>query len=222
MNKSESVVNIMAALIKAQSEFPEVPKTKEVIVQGSKGSYTFKYAPLESMIKLLRPALTANGLGFTQGASGETLVTTVFHSSGEWFSHSMPLLDMPYEQQYGARFSYRRRYSLKAALGVETDDDDSESQQPPAKPTKITPNSNSFDGVPKERHEAVTRIAGSIVDCFNAGQPAEGYAAYKTITVNEEKLMAWSFLDSKMRRQLKQFDADALAAKKGNGNGATA
>src|SRR5688572_8844311 len=126
MNQSPSIANIATALIEAQAEFPDVPKTKEVIVQSQKGSYTFKYAPLEKMLPLIRPVLTKHGLGFTQGADGEFLVTTIFHISGEWLSHRMPLENNPYAQQYGSQFTYRRRYSLKAALGIETDDDDAD------------------------------------------------------------------------------------------------
>lgn len=223
MKTSASIANLTAALIKAQAEFPSVPKTKEVIVQGQKGSYTFKYAPLETMIPLLRPVLAKYDLGFTQGADGDRLITTVFHSSGEFMSHSMPLPDLPYNQQYGSQLTFRRRYSLKAALGIETDDDDTDSApQEETKKQKATPNAGSFDGVPKERHEAVTRIAGSIVDCFNADVPEEAYKVYRTLTDAGEKLMAWSFLDSKMRRTLKEMDrARITQTPKGNGDAQT-
>jgi hypothetical protein len=208
MNSSPSIANLSAALIAAQAEFPDVPKTKEVIVQSQKGSYTFKYAPLEKMIPILRPILTKHGLGFTQGADGDALVTTLLHSSGEWLSHRMPLENIPYAQQYGSQFTYRRRYSLKAALGIETDDDDAD-QTPEQKKIRNTPNAGAMDNVPKERHEAVTRYASSIIDCFNADQPDEAFKAYKEVTDNYEKLGVWSFLDSKMRRALKKMDEEA-------------
>lgn len=209
MDKSASIENLAKAMIAAQAEFPDVPKTKEVIVQTQKGSYVFKYAPLERMLPLLRPVLTKHGLGFTQGADGDKLVTTIFHISGEWLSHSMPLMDTASPQQYGAQFTYRRRYSLKAALGIETDDDDADNQfTDDGKKRKITPNAGAMDNVNPKRHEAIHRMAGSIVDCFNAGRPDEAYKAYKEVTENEEKLAVWSFLDSKMRRQLKKFDEE--------------
>ncbi len=207
MNQSTTVGSLMKALVLAQSEFPNIPKTKEVIVQTQKGSYVFKYAPLEDTIKLLRPVLTKHGLGFTQGADGDFIVTTVFHESGEWISHRMPLMDTSNPQQYGAQFTYRRRYSLKAALGIETDEDDADrSFTDDGKKRRITPNAGSADGVPQERRGWVERRASSIIDCFSANDPEEAHKVWQEVTVNEEKLYLWSFLDSKMRRELKARD----------------
>ena len=206
MNKSNEVSALFAALAKAQSEFPEIPKTKEVIVQTQKGSYVFKYAPLEKMIPLIRPVLKENGLGFTQGADGNNLITTIFHTSGEWFEHSMPLIDNPSAQQYGSQFTYRRRYSLKAALGIETDDDDADNTYTDdGKKRKATPMAGVMDNIPKERHEYINRIAGSIIDYFNAGNQEEAFKIYAEIKDNEEQMGVWSFLDSKMRRTIKKI-----------------
>ena len=110
MNKSESIANLAAALAKARAEFPEIPKTKEVIVQSQKGSYTFKYAPLEKMIQLIRPILMKHGLSFSQPVNGETLETIVMHESGEWLASSMPLPDPGFDQHYGSKLTYRRRF----------------------------------------------------------------------------------------------------------------
>lgn len=206
MKQSESIAEIAKALIAAQAEFPTIPKTKEVLVATQRGSYTFKYAPLEDTLKLLRPILTAHGLGVTQGADGESLVTTVFHTSGEWISHSMPLPDINNQQQYGGSFTYRRRYSLKAALGLETDEDDADrSFTDDGKKKGAKPTSDCMDRVPKERHEFVHRFASSVVDCFNAGKEEEGFKAYHEIPSLEERAAVWSFLDSKMRRRLKEI-----------------
>lgn len=206
MKQSESIAEIAKALIAAQSEFPVIPKTKEVLVATQRGSYTFKYAPLEDTLKLLRPILKTHGLGITQGAEGESIVTTVFHVSGEWISHTMPLLDSANPQQYGASFTYRRRYSLKAAIGIETDEDDADrSFTDDGKKKGAKPTSDCMDRVPKERHEFVHRFAGTVVDCFNAGQEEEAFKAYHEIPSLEERAAVWSFLDSKMRRRLKEI-----------------
>lgn len=203
MNQSSTVSKLYAALIRAQAEFPDVPKTREVIVQTQKGSYVFKYAPLEKMLPLLRPVLIKHGLGFTQGADGERLVTTIIHESGEWQSHSMPLLDNPYAQQYGSQFTYRRRYSLKAALGIETDDDDADnSYLDDGKKRKISPVAGAMDNVPRERHEFIHRVSSTVIDCFNAGQPDEAYNAYLEVKDSDEKVAVWSFLDRKMKKKI--------------------
>ena len=211
MQTSSSIAILAAALIKAQAKFPAIPKTKEVIFQTQRGSINFKYAPLEEMISVLRPILAEFELGFTQGADGDSIVTTLFHSSGEWISHRMPLPEQPTAMAYGSQFTYRRRYSLKAALGIETDEDDADNTfVDDGKKRKNTPNAGAFDNIPKERHEYVNRVASSIVDCFNADQPQEAFKAYLEVTDNMEKLGVWSFLDSKMRRRLKAMQAEKL------------
>lgn len=210
MNKSESVSNLMAALVKAQSEFPPIPKTKEVLVSSQKGSYTFKYAPLEDTIRLVRPVLSKHGIGFTQGAEGERLITTVFHESGEWIEHSMPLPDIAYQQQYGAQLTYRRRFSFKSALGIETDEDDVDSQPQEEKKKRATPTVDVMDRVAPDRKQVVMRIASTVVDCCNADAWDEAIKAYNEVTDVDEKVAVWSYLDSKQRRKLKELGRDQL------------
>lgn len=206
MKQSENIAELSKALIAAQAEFPPIPKTKEVIVKSEKGSYVFKYAPLEDTLKQLRPILGKFGLGITQGADGENIVTTVLHESGQWLSHTMPLPHKDNSQQYGAAFTYRRRYSLKAALGIETDDDDADQSFTDDKTRKgAKPTSDCMANVPKERHEFVHRFASTIVDCFNAGEEQEGFKAYQEIKSIEERVAVWSFLDAKIRRRLKEI-----------------
>lgn len=214
MNQSQSIAAISAALVKAQAEFPTVAKTKEVIVQTQKGSYVFKYAPLEDMISTLRPILTKNGLGFTQGGDGDAIVTTLFHESGEWISHRMPLTDTGHPQQYGSLFTYKRRYSLKAALGIETDEDDADrAYTDDGKQKRATPLAGAADGVPQERRGWVERHASTIIDCFNGGVPDEAHKAWKEVKDQGEMLYLWTFLDSKMRRELKRRDKEASDGK---------
>ena len=210
MNKSASIAELAKALIKAQGEFPTIEKTKEVIVQGQKGSYTFKYAPLEKTLPLVRPVLQKNGLGFTQGGDGENLTTLLFHESGEWIEFSMPCRDQAVNQQFGAQFSFRRRYSLEGVLGIKTDDDDGDRELgTQEKKTRATPNFGAMDNVPKERHNFINDTASCIVDCFNATKPEVAHEYWRKVPNNEEKLAVWTFLDSKMRRELKRRDAEA-------------
>jgi hypothetical protein len=225
LNKSESIANLTAALVKAQAAFPVVPKSKEVIVQTNKGAYAFKYAPLESMLSLIRPVLAAHGLGFTQGADGDSLTTTIFHESGEWLSHVMPLPDPGSAQAYGATITYRRRYSLKAALGIETDDDNSEEDHSPKPPKKqgqaygstITPTTGAWDGIPVERAEVLRNIGSSIIDFFANGDPQGAVKFWLGQNLeNDEKVAVWSLLESKQRSAMKRIQSEN--ALKGTGN----
>lgn len=207
MNKSESIAKLAEALIKAQAEFPEIHRTKEVLVQGNKGSYVFKYAPMEKTLPAIRPVLAKHGLTFIQGGNGEQLVSLLMHTSGEWVSFSMPLLDQPSPQQYGSQFSFKRRYAMDGLLGIKSDDaDDDQAYKNDGKKSRITPNADPFDNVDKERHNWVHQRAATIVDYWNNGDQDEAYKAYKEVTEQAEILAVWSFLDSKMRREFKNRD----------------
>lgn len=222
MNKSEQINELCAALGKAQSQFPVIGKTKEVVVKTDKGTYKFKYAPLEEMISTLRPILAANGLGFSQGISGTTLETIVFHASGQWVSYSMPMPEKASPQQYGSELTYKRRYSLKAALGVETDDDDDanaaeghhvteqrkRSEDAPSTTGMpsgpITPTDGAMGRVLPNRREVCQRVASSVLDCFEAGKPLDGFRAYDEITDSDERSAIWALLKphSKIRTEI--------------------
>ncbi len=89
MNRSESISKLVAALVAAQHEFPAIPRNKEVTVSGQRGSYKFSYAPFEDILRAVRPAFTKHGLGFTQEAVGDKLITTILHRSGEWLDREV-------------------------------------------------------------------------------------------------------------------------------------
>jgi hypothetical protein len=219
MNQSESIKALSASLVRAQAKFPTIPKTKTVIVHtATKGSYEFKYAPLQEMIAHIRPVLAEHGLGFIQGVDDDRLVTTLIHETGEWKSHAMPLVDMPNPQQYGSVMTYKRRYSLKAILGIETDDDDEGSAAVPEQKTKATPNADPWPDVPQERHEPLRRIAYSIVDCFNNDPPQidEGHKVWREVTDSYERLCVWKVLQphSKIRAKLKEMDKQLSEGKR--------
>jgi hypothetical protein len=210
LNKSDSIAKLAEALIKAQAEFPEIHRTKEVVVQGTRGSYVFKYAPMEKTLPVIRPVLAKHGLTFIQGGAGELLVSLLMHTSGEWVSFAMPLLDQPTPQQYGSQFSFKRRYAMDGLLGIKSDDaDDDQAYKSDGKKSKATPNADPFDNVDKSRHNWIHQRAATIVDYWNAGNQDEAYKAYKEVNVMEEILAVWSFLDSKMRREFKKRDAEA-------------
>lgn len=113
--------NLAAALIKAQSEFPVIPK----LTKGHHGMY----ADLHDIKQATQKILTDNGLGVSQfpGSSsdgGLTLVTYLIHSSGESLSDAMPLVGKTDPQSQGSAITYARRYAYCAVLGIVADEDD--------------------------------------------------------------------------------------------------
>lgn len=126
--QSDSIAAISAALAEAQAELTNVPRNREVEVKkDSKALYTFTYATLDSILDLIRPVLSAKGLAFTQTllpAGKLMVVTTLAHSSGEWFRSYLPIETSGTSQVLGSAISYAKRYAITAMLGITAEDDD--------------------------------------------------------------------------------------------------
>jgi hypothetical protein len=131
--------NLFTALSIAQSEFPPIRKSTTVKVKTTSGEFTYTYATLDEIIDAIRPALQANGLAFSQGASSidgaPHICTVILHSSGEALhTGHVPLVtkkklgasgqDVSGPQEMGGGLTYARRYSLSLAFGIASEDDD--------------------------------------------------------------------------------------------------
>lgn len=133
--------DLMLALAKAQGEFPPIPRDKTVTVRLKNkqtgepaGSYTHKYAPLETIIDKTRPALAKHGIALMQapvmvqegGHSVEMLRTILFHGE-QWASVDIPMFVSSGDnksQAYGSGMTYSKRYGYSAALCVAADADE--------------------------------------------------------------------------------------------------
>ena len=130
MEKSESIIKIAAALSKAQGDIKNPSNSKTVKVPTSKGTYSYKYAPLDEILGSIRPILSKHGLSILQTPSTESdhvVVTTILlHESGEYIVAPPLRLKM---QQYtpqgaGSAITYARRYALSSILVISIEDDD--------------------------------------------------------------------------------------------------
>lgn len=125
MNSSDSINNLSAALVKAQSEMGGA-------VKDSKNPF-FKsnYADLTSVIKAVKEPFANNGLGYVQfpinDGQSVGVVTRLIHESGEWLEQefSTPLQKVD-PQSVGALISYYRRFCLQSMAGIPSVDDDGE------------------------------------------------------------------------------------------------
>jgi len=116
---------LAAALAKAQASFPTVPRDKSVTVQTKTGgSYTFKYAPLDSILAAVRGPLAANGLAISQLMDDDELVTMLLHESGARLIGRTPIPQAEGIQALGSAVTYLRRYSIQALLGIAAEEDD--------------------------------------------------------------------------------------------------
>lgn len=126
----------IAALAAFQSECPPIIKTRENTqfkVTRAGAPRNARYAPLEEIDRIARPVAAKHGLVWTWDTRVEAelmhITCRVLHAMG----HSEnATVSMPYEskagsspqQKYGSTQTYGMRYSLTAALGITTADED--------------------------------------------------------------------------------------------------
>lgn len=124
MKSSESVKELAAALAKAQASMENASK------DTANPFFKSKYANLESVVGVIRPAIEKHGLSFVQVChdwdAGAKVETIILHESGEWLSCGVMAAPATKAdaQGFGSALTYARRYSLSAAFGVATEDDD--------------------------------------------------------------------------------------------------
>lgn len=140
MKHSDSIANLAASLVAAQSELRAISK------DSTNPDFRSAYVSLDKIIETVRPILAANGLALVQGATqpdydgngrlAAMLVETMLvHSSGEWLCNSaiMPVVGRmlkgggradPDPQSGGSALTYGRRYGVAALLCLATDEDD--------------------------------------------------------------------------------------------------
>lgn len=142
IKRSATFAQVAAALAAAQGKFPPIPRDRSVTVDIKDketrrviGNYSYKYAPLETIIEKTRPALSENALATVQspelvdveGKKVEVVRSLLVHSSGEWMAIDIPLFftrGQNAAQDYGGSLTYARRYGLQLLLCVAADDDD--------------------------------------------------------------------------------------------------
>ncbi|MDV7992092.1 ERF family protein [Rhodococcus sp. IEGM 1374] len=118
-------------LVAFQAKVPTIEKTQTAKVQmKAGGSYSYKYADLGDIWKAIRSPLAEAKLAVTQTLSGGTngktlLTTTVWHENGETYTSELQLdTGSRSPQEAASVFTYYKRYTLSAVLGIATEEDD--------------------------------------------------------------------------------------------------
>lgn len=214
----ETSSEFYTALAKAQGEFEPVHRNKTVAVQmKSGGSYTFAYAPLETILAAVLPALNRNGFALVQAVEGEAqfaedapprgeyVTTTLYHANG-WLSNKVRIIiKEPGAQAYGSALTFARRYSVTLLLGVCADEDDdanaAEGNQATAtgRPTAVT---HAQKGQSKTAKEYATRFHTA----FEVGIDQAIIDLHQEISQDADFYReVWGILPSGMRRQIKEM-----------------
>ncbi len=121
------------ALSSLQSNMPEISKTGKASFKTKNGIMEYNFDQLNDICNAIRPLLFDAGLSYswkqTQDERGITVQCTIKHKSGHAVSNQMTA---PPDgsglknaiQQIASTVSYLQRYTLKAALGIASSDDD--------------------------------------------------------------------------------------------------
>lgn len=120
---SDSIDQLIPALIAAQGEFPSIPR------DGFNPHFKSRFSTLKAVQQATRPVLAKHGLALTQWPStveGKPALTTwLAHSSGQFISETTVLsLAKSDPQAQGSGITYLRRYAWSSILGLVTDEDD--------------------------------------------------------------------------------------------------
>ena len=130
MDRSETIGGLIAALAKAQAEFTPALKTSD------NPFFNSKYADLATNIDAVRPALNRNGIAMLQLNQSDIgrqvgIVTTSLHHGEEFISVTAEAPAAGQKgfnvQSLGACWTYLRRYTLQALVGLASEDDDGNS-----------------------------------------------------------------------------------------------
>ena len=129
MKRTDSITDLIGALVKAQAEMPNAFMDAE----GMDGNRTYPYATLASVIEAIRKPFANNGLCFWQCVSmtpekAVCVETTIAHVSGQTISEQ--LIRTPDRRDnvkgLGSEISYLKRYAVMAMAGCAAAVDDDE------------------------------------------------------------------------------------------------
>ena len=122
MKTSDNIDKIAPALVEIQDSMVAVKDADNPFFKS-------KYAPLDEILKSIRPTLKDNGITILQSIDAVdrkiTCITRIMHSSGQWIDSTMALdADKSTPQGFGSAATYARRYGICAALSISTPNED--------------------------------------------------------------------------------------------------
>jgi len=126
---------LAGALAALQAELPDIAKDKTARVKTDKAQYSYRYADLATISRIVLPALGRHGLAWTTRPTMQdsqfVLAYKLAHRSGETEEGIYPLPDpvRSSPQAVGSAITYARRYALCSVTGVAPDDDDDDAAQ---------------------------------------------------------------------------------------------
>lgn len=118
MKRSDTILEVIKALIKAQGQF------KIAKFDKSNPHFKSRYASLNAVLAAVEDGLQANGLAISNLIYDGKILTTLFHESGEWLGCEVPIPSGISPQEIGKAITYFRRYSVCCLLSISTGEDE--------------------------------------------------------------------------------------------------
>ena len=78
--QTENISELILAMVNFNSEF----QTTKLVKDGKNEHLRKGYLTLDNILNTVRPILTKQGLVIVQALAGEYLVTTIYHTSGQF------------------------------------------------------------------------------------------------------------------------------------------
>jgi|SRR5690554_3188521 len=194
---AEKQAALYAALAAAQGEFETPKKNREVEIRPrDKPHYKFRYADMEELIRVTRPALVKHGLAVVQPlhdtGSVVNIQTMVVHKGGGTLSATVNVRRTDGDvKQFGGAITYLRRYSYSAILNLAADDDldeDGAGDGPPVKAPAPKRQPKPATKQPGANPEGLSSGMASVVRKALAGAnktEADLCAAFKVQTIEQ-------------------------------------
>jgi hypothetical protein len=123
MDRSPEIADLAKALVKAQGMLEDAGK------DAVNDHFKSRYADLAAVRAALRVPLSSNGLAYMQlltaTDAGANIQTILMHEGGQYVSETLCVpVTAHTAQALGSAFTYGRRYSLMAIVGIAASEDD--------------------------------------------------------------------------------------------------
>lgn len=210
----------VAAMAEFKAEAPTITKDKHVRFVTQKGVTEYDHATIGNVVEVVCAALAKHGFAHkwepTQEQGRITVRCIITHRLGHSEATTMTASADDSGGKNGIQamastVTYLQRYTLLAATGLATkdqEDDDAETAERPKDPVqgkgRATPTAGAWESMPAETQEAMLKAAARIADLIDAAQDVAGAVDfYETLGYsNDEKVAFWTRLDSRHRTAL--------------------
>lgn len=174
MKKSDSIVEIAKALASFRSE------VKQPMKDADNPFFKSRYVPLPNVVEAIDETAPKHGLSFVQWLLNDEngqigVATMILHNSGEYFEFDPVFMraEKQTPQGAGSLATYLKRYSLAAAFGITSDEDDDGNQATGNGNNNQRKQHNQLPVQDKGKVALVQQNANDLADIINAQEGAD-------------------------------------------------